>query len=132
MDFNVVKSLAQTFITSLTSTAIRLVECGPLPAMLVSYSDTGREWFVRGSGVPEQLWPAQKPRPNTYAFDLLRGAMERELQGEVPAEAWFDHQTAEGNDIHEHSFRTSYGDVLSLLWWKNEQMLIDLEEYEEK
>jgi IrrE N-terminal-like domain len=132
MDFDVVKSLAQTFNTSLTSTAIRLVECGPLPTMLVCYSDAGREWFVRGSAVPERLWPSQKPRPSTYAFDFLKGGMERELQGEVPAEAWFDHRTAEGHDIQEHSFRTSYGDVLSFLWWKNEQMLIDLEEYEER
>ena len=69
------------------------------------------------------------------AFDLLRGGMD-ELQGEVPAEAWFDHPMAEGHYeghfIDEHSIRTSYGDVLSFLWWKDEQMLIDSEEYEEK
>jgi hypothetical protein len=55
------------------------------------------------------------------------------LQGEVPAEAWFDHRIAERHYIiQEHSLRTSCGDVLSFLWWKNEQMLIDLDEYEER
>ena len=132
MDFDVVKSLAETFSTSLTATAIRLVEYGPLPAMLVCYSDAGREWFVRGSSVPEQLWPSKRPESSTYAFDLLKSGMERELRGEVPAEAWFEHRSAERHYIQEHSFRTSYGDVLALLWWKNEQMLIDIEEYEER
>jgi len=132
MDFNVVKSLAETFSTSLTATAIRLVEYGPLPTMLVCYSNAGREWFVRGSCVPEQFWPSKKPEPNTYAFDLFKGGTEHELQGKVPAKAWFDHQIAEPHYIQEHSFRTSYGDVFSFLWWKDEQMLIDLEEYEER
>lgn len=132
IDFDVVRSLAETFSTSLTATAIRLVEYGPLPAMLVCYSDAGREWFVPGSGVPEQLWPAKKVQSSTYAFDLLKGSTEREQRGEVPASAWFEHWIAESYYIQEHSFRTSYGDVLSLLWWKNEQMLTELEEYEEK
>jgi hypothetical protein len=131
MDFHVVKSLAETFNTSLTSTAIRLVECGPLPTMLIYYSRQGREWFVRASAVAERLWPPQTPRSGMKAFDLLKGGID-ELQGDVPAEAWFDHPEAEGHYIDEHSIRTSYGDVLSFLWWKDEHMLIDVEEYEEK
>src|SRR5574337_316664 len=133
MDLNAVKRLAETFGASLTATAIRLVECGPLPTMLVCYSNAGREWFVRGSGVSELLWPYKKPQSNTYAFDLLKGRPEHELQGEVPAEAWFDHRIAECHyTIQEHSLGTSCGDVLCFLWWKNEQMLIDLDEYEER
>lgn len=132
MDFDVVKILAEAFTTSLTATAIRLVEYGPLPTMLVCYSYAGREWFVRDSSVPEQLWPPKKPESSTYAFDLLKSGMERELRGEVSAEAWFEHRIAERYCIQEHSLRTGYGDVLSLLWWKNEQMLIDIEEYEER
>ncbi|MGH7802557.1 MAG: ImmA/IrrE family metallo-endopeptidase [Thermodesulfobacteriota bacterium] len=132
MDFDVVKSLAETFTTSLTATAIRLVEYGPLPIMLVCYNDAGREWFVRGSCVSEQLWPSKMPESGTYAFDLLKSGMECEIRGEVPAEAWFEHRCAERYYIQEHSLRTSYGDVLVLLWWKNEQMLIDIDEYEER
>jgi len=131
MDFDTVRSLAQIFVTSLTATAIRLVECGPLPTMLVCYSAGQRVWFVRGS-LPGQLYPSEAPRPYTYAFDLLRKGMgDEELRGEVPADAWFDHPSAKGHYIEEHSIGR-YGDVLSLLWWKNERMLIHLEEYEEK
>jgi len=132
MDFDTVKSLAGTFNTSLTATAIRLVEHGPLPTLLAYYSADRRVWFMRGSGVPDKLWPVAKPGKNTYAFDLLKGGTERELRGEVPAKAWFDHWCADRHSIYEHSVRTRFGDVLILLWWKNEQMLIDLEEYEER
>jgi len=62
------------------------------------------------------------------AFDLLQSVMD-ELQGEVPAGVWFEHPRAEIHYIDAHSIRTSYSDVLSFLWWKDEQMLIDVEEY---
>lgn len=132
MDFDTVRKLAETFNTSLTATAIRLAEHGPLPTMLVYYSTEGRVWFARGTGVPDKLWPAEKPGKNTYAFDLLKRRTEHELRGEVPARVWFDHWSSERHTIHEHSLRTRFGDVLTLLWWKNEQMLIDLGEYEER
>lgn len=132
MTFDVVKSLADTFDTSLTATAIRLVEYGPLPTMLICYCDAGREWFVRGRDVPEQLWPPEKPNSGTCAFDLLKGTTERELKAEIPAAAWFDHSLADRHYVCEHSLRTGYGVVLTLLWWKNEKMLIAIEEYEER
>lgn len=132
MDFDTVKTLANTFDTSLTATAIRFVEHGPLPAMLVYYSAPRREWFVPGPDVPTTLWPVDKPGRNTYAFDLFNSNTKRELRGEVSAAAWFDRRSANGHNIHEHSLRTRFGDVLTLLWWKNERMLIELEEYEER
>lgn len=132
MNFDVVRNLADAFNTSLTATAIRLVEYGPLPAMLVCYTDSGREWFVRGPDVPEKLWPPQQLPSSTYAFDLLKDSTERELKGEVSAKAWFDHRLADRYYVHEHSLQTGYGNVLALLWWKNERMLINIEEYEER
>jgi len=131
MDFDTARKLAAIFRTSVTATAIRLVEHGPLPAMIVCYGDSGRQWFVRQPSLPERLWPAQHLPPQTYAFDLFKADDQRERRGEVPADAWFDHPTAEGRFIYEHSLRTSFGDVLSLLWWKDERMLIELDEYEE-
>ncbi len=132
MDFDVVSNLAKYFNTSLTATTIRLVECGPFLTMLVCYSAANREWFVRNPNVPEQLWPPQKPGLKTYAFALLKAGKQRDCRGEVPAEAWFEHRCAENYYIYEHSFRTSYGDVLTLLWWGSEEMIIDVENYEER
>jgi Zn-dependent peptidase ImmA (M78 family) len=123
---------AKKFQMSLTATALRLVEHGPLPAMLVCYSSTGREWFVRNLDLSKKLWPTSTPSRDTYAYDLLQGAEELTAEGDVSAAAWFDHELAERYDVHESSIRTGYGDVLSLLWWKDEKMLIALDEFEER
>jgi hypothetical protein len=127
IDFNSVKALAKVFRTSLTATAIRLVEHGPLPAMLVCSSPAGVEWTVRQSGI--KLW-AQRPGPYTCAYDILNGA-ESEASGEVPASAWFEHPIADRHQLHEHSIRAYQGLVLSLLWWRDESMLIELDQDEE-
>jgi len=129
IDFDTAKSLAKTFTTSLTATAIRLVEHGPLPAILVCSSPSGLEWSIRGDGV-KALW-AQPPGPDTYAYDILHN-LKPEASGDVDASAWFDHPLAEGANIHEHSIRSYQGLVLSLLWWRDESMLIKLDEYEEE
>jgi hypothetical protein len=57
IDLTAAGDLARQFQMSLTATAIRLVEHGPLPAMLICYSSSGQEWFVRNRNLSKQLWP---------------------------------------------------------------------------
>jgi hypothetical protein len=129
IDFSTVKQLAKTFATSLSATAIRLVEHGPLPTMIVCSSLDRIEWSVRGEGT-QSLWP-QRPSPATYAYDILHGTRE-EGSGDVSAASWFDHHLAGHHAVHEHSVRAYQGLVLSLLWWRDESMLIEIEEAKEK
>jgi Zn-dependent peptidase ImmA (M78 family) len=129
VDFETVKSLAQVFETSLTATAIRLVERGPLPSILVCSSGEGIEWFVQGDAT-KPLRPIN-PGPNTFAHDVLFGG-KKEASGEVLASAWFEHEIAGRYQIEEHAIRGFQDRVLSLLWWKNEKMLMDLDDYEER
>jgi hypothetical protein len=128
IDFEVVKSLAKVFNTSLTATAIRLVEHGPLPAILVCSRRGGSEWMAKKRDI--KLW-VQQPGPYSYAYDVLNGSSQEGL-GDVPASAWFDHPIAAHHNIHEHSMRGFQDLVLSLLWWRDESMLIELDEYEER
>ncbi len=132
INMSVASELAKKFLMSLTATALRLVEHGPLPAMLVCYSSTGREWFVRNLYLSKQLWPTSAPNRDTYAYDMLHGSAESTAEGDVSAAAWFDHELAERYYVHQSSIRTGYGDVLSLLWWKDEKMLIALDDHEER
>jgi hypothetical protein len=127
IDFDAVKSLAKIFKTSLSATAIRLVEHGPLPAILVCSNPGGIEWTAKRNEI--KLW-VQPPGPYTYAHDILNGTRD-EASGEVNASAWFDHPVASGHQVHEHSIRGYQGLVLSILWWRDEGMLIELDEYEE-
>jgi hypothetical protein len=123
--FATVEDLGGVFETSLTATAIRLVEIGPVPAMLVCCSKNGRKWFVKGEDV--SLWPRDHATTTTVAADLLRDPdMDAPGPIEVSAEGWFDHPDASQFAIVEDSRRISADLVLTLLWWKDEGQLLEL------
>lgn len=128
--FATVRDLAKTFETSLIATTIRLVEFGSFPCMVVCSSQKKRCWFFREKDV--SLWPLEQLGRNTIAYDLLHGAEYVESPTEVCADAWIDHPDADRYELREDSIRMTLRNgttlVLSLLWWKNEQQLLDLEE----
>lgn len=120
------RELAERYQASLTATAIRLVELGSFPAMVVCMEQGRRKWFVRGPDVPNSVWPVEKLRRASLAYELMEGG---HTEGPVDVEAsnWIDHPDAERFPVSEDSVRS--GDfVLSLLWWKDERQLLELEE----
>lgn len=123
--FESVRRIATTFETSLTATAIRLVEVGDAPAMIVCNEAGGRCWFFRSPLV--QLWPRSKPGRNTDAARLLAGGFTRAGgPTTVDADEWIDHSDASKYTLVEDSMKA--GDVvLSLLWWKDERQILDLD-----
>lgn len=129
--FETVRELANKFQTSLTPTAIRLVELGSYPAMIICNALGRRRWFIRGRNVPEVLWPRETPGRDTVAYDLLNRKAETAGAMDVCAEGWFDHQDALRYALREDSMRITGELVLSLLWWKDERQLLALEEDEE-
>jgi Zn-dependent peptidase ImmA (M78 family) len=70
--FETVRRLSAIFQTSLTATAIRLVELGSFPAIVVCHTSQQRRWFVRGPDVPDAIRLREKPGAYTVAHDLLR------------------------------------------------------------
>jgi hypothetical protein len=54
LTFNAVNILADIFNTSLTATAICLVESEHSPALLICNGRHGRRWFTRASSLAEQ------------------------------------------------------------------------------
>ena len=127
--FATVRHLAEMFQTSLTATAIRLVEFGALPAMVVCSEAERRRWFKRGPDVPDVLWPRERVLPMTVAHDVSKGNTAPGPT-DVPADAWFEHRDARRYAIREDSMRITGDLVLSLLWWKDESQLLDLEDDE--
>jgi Zn-dependent peptidase ImmA (M78 family) len=127
--FDTVRELSGIFLTSLTAAAIQLVRHGSFPAMLVYLQNGRRKWFIRGEGVPEQLWPLDVPRPATTAADLLQG-VGNETATSIQADGWIDHPRSKWYEVVEHSVRISATGILSLIWWKNEKQLLDLAEEE--
>jgi hypothetical protein len=125
--FETVRQLAEIFCTSLTATAIRTVEYGDLPAILVCNGPRRREWFVCSSEVRNKIYLENRPGRGSIAEALLRGDRSDVEPREVGSDAWFTHGNAANHWVHEDSISVSDGSVLSLLWWKDERQLIQID-----
>ena len=113
--FQSVEALAAEFSTSITSTAIRLIEYGPDVAMLVCHGRKGRKWFNRPKSIPERWFPRMNLDSDSYAFDLLRTAKRRSGRELVRGDAWFDSHGADQHSLYEDSFKILDDEVLSIL-----------------
>jgi hypothetical protein len=134
MVFDTVHNLKERFRTSTVATAIRLVDLGSFPAMLVC-NEVGKprwKWFHRGPDIPQPLWPQDEPSVYTLAYDILRGESKTQGPTSVDADCWIDHPGASEYSLIEDSVEVMPGVVLSMLWWKNERPLIELTEAEDE
>jgi hypothetical protein len=126
MTLHTAGELAELFQTSRTATAIRLVQLGSYPAIVVCYDMKRRLWYSRGPDVPYFLRPHQELSPNTEAFDLLFGKTSHSRPMRVDAADWIDHSSSERYDICEHSVKIGDDMVFAMLWWKDESQIVDL------
>lgn len=124
--FNVVKELAALFRTSLTATSLRLVECGSFPSVIICTKNGKRVWFSRSPSVPTELWPREAIGTSTLAHRLSHSGQAISSPEEIDADEWISHEDSHRYMIVEDSLRIRDGYVLSLLWWKDEQQLLDL------
>ena len=121
-----VREIADLFDTSLTATAIRLIESGHSAAMLVCHGPDGRKWFTKSPGVPDRWFPQKDPDPESFAFELLFGhGAEQAHPRLMSAEAWFDRSDAQRYQLHEQSVRTAEDEILTILLLSDDDMLED-------
>lgn len=125
MDFSSVCDLASRYRVSLTATAIRLVHLGSYPSMIVCNKIGERrwKWFDRSPDIPP-FWPRDRPGSDTVAAELLKGSLEVAGPCEVAASGWFNQPEAGRYLLHEDS-RAFGSNVLTMLWWKDEEHLIN-------
>ena len=117
------KDLASTFQTSLTATALRLVDHGSFPCMVVVHSITGLEWHRGSKEVDGRFWPHKQLDEYSFAYDLIRGKSTGDRAGVVDADTWINHPRAEQFEVYESSTMIGPNRVLSLVWWKSERMI---------
>jgi hypothetical protein len=118
--------LARQFETSLAATAIRLVQHGSFPAIVIYSVRGNRKWFIAGPDVPKLLWPRETPLRSTIAWELMHGENTSPGPSEIQADAWFTHPRSKWYEVVEDSMKFKDEAVLTLLWWKNEKQIIDL------
>jgi hypothetical protein len=126
------RTLAKTFETSVTSTAIRIVEVGSSLSMMICSEVAGRKWFARSPLVPESLWPTAAPGKGSVAAKLLAGGVHASGPEEVDADEWIEHPHASNYTLIEDSVPAGWGAVLTMLWWKNERQILDLSRDDEE
>lgn len=124
--FDSVRKLCAEFRTSLTATAIRLVEGGSFTSMLVCSTSCGVKWKIRNRDVPEEIQLRDRPGVYSNAAELLASETPDANPVDVQASDWFTHPRAKNYIIFEDSVKVYDDTVLSLLWWQNEQQLLDL------
>jgi Zn-dependent peptidase ImmA (M78 family) len=117
INFLTVKELANTFNTSITSTAIRLVEITEFPCLVACWTPAGkRKWFFSSSTLPEEIWP----------FDFLSTPRQvlqvKDSSDEVDGDTWLQGDIALNYNIFQSIFFNGY-DYISLLWWEDESQL---------
>jgi hypothetical protein len=119
-----VREVADVFDASLSATAIRLVEYGHSPCMLVCHGMSGRKWFIRSPGVPDRWFPQDTLHPDGYAIDLLQGARtEQPSPRKIGADAWFDRREAGRFEVQEQSFVVGAGEVVTIINFIDDEML---------
>lgn len=125
MTFDATEELAGEFNTSLTATAIRFVELGPAPAMVVCHGRDGRKWFRRGTDVPEYFYPRRDLDPDSFAHDVLYGDKRKTGAHKVDADAWIDRWNADRFEVVEQTVRIGEGEILTMIWWQDESQIED-------
>jgi hypothetical protein len=115
--------LADAFQTSLTSTAIRLVEFCDRPAIAAYVSASGVKQIRRNKLVPFPIKLRDTVAQDSVAYDVIR---DGDVRGptDVAASSWFLDYHASWHTVQEHSKRVTPDLVLTVLWWPDEAHLL--------
>lgn len=128
LTFQTVNTIADLFDTSVTATAIRLVEGRHSPALLVCHGPKGRKWFTRSPDVPERWFPQDDLHAESFAFGVLFGNQPHDaVPRKIGADAWFDRIDADRYEVLEQTFRTADHEILTLVSIRDGAMLEELD-----
>lgn len=116
LTLEVVGELAARFMTSLTSTAIRLVEIDRFPSLLVCHGPEGRKWFRSAPSLPTKLFPKHELASESSAFAVLFGRQPNDPKPrKIKANAWFEFACAERHSVYEQTARIGKDEIITVL-----------------
>lgn len=113
--FEAIETLAAEYATSRLATAMRCIDLGDWPVILVCHATTGRRWFKRSDTVPDKWFPRAEVDPSSSAFPVLFGDVDRTTPRSISASAWFDRFETNDYRITEQSVKAHGGEILTLL-----------------
>lgn len=122
-NFRFIDQLSKTFQCSLTATAIRMIEHGPEPAIIICHGRNGRKWFIKNKDVPEKWFPRKHLDRESYVYDVQFGSAKTCKRGEISADAWFDRDNAYTYEVYEEATKIPNHETLTLITFKSDGML---------
>jgi len=66
----------------------------------------------------------------TFAHDLLQREVVAKTSGRIYSDQWF--LSVKRHSLHEESRRISAETVLTMLWWEDEDTLVEIQEEQER
>ncbi|MCP4460345.1 MAG: ImmA/IrrE family metallo-endopeptidase, partial [Cytophagales bacterium] len=90
-------------------------------------SQTGRKWFRRNKDVPSKLFPHNQLDHESEAFEVLFGEKTGTRRTTMPGDTWFNWWKADRYEVCEETVQLMNEETLTLLTWKNENMLAEAE-----
>lgn len=117
LTWSVVKELASIFNTSLTATAIRLIESNEFPSIFTIYKNERRSFFWRSPQLSKLWFPKEE-------VDFSRKKLVKDdNMHPVSADFWFDIENGDELEIYEQLFPLSDEEtVFSLLTIKDPEI----------
>ena len=124
--FDSIGGLGQAFNTSLTATAIRLVDLDQFSGFVISHTPSGRKWFARSPSVPRHWFPREDLDVKSFAFGVqFGGRSDDSAPRKVSAEAWFDRPAAARFTVREQTVRVARDETVSVVIIDDKGMLED-------
>jgi IrrE N-terminal-like domain len=126
VSFDSIDRLAQAFKTSLTATAIRLVDLDHVSGFVIGHTPRGRKWFARAPQVPPHWFPREDLDSKSFAFGVQFGGRSDDgAPRKVGADAWFDRHGAARFIVREQTVRVASDETVSLVVLDDKAMLDD-------
>jgi len=124
LTFKAIEQFATEFRTSLSATAIRLVEADIWPCMLICHTKQGRKWFTQAPMFHSRWFPKDELDAESSAIDTMFGQSEGDkFPRLIGADAWFDRSEARRYELYEQAKRTTEDEILVLLTIKDDGMI---------
>jgi Zn-dependent peptidase ImmA (M78 family) len=110
VNYDSVKEIADTFSTSLTSSASRLIQITQRPSMITMWNrDGARRWFSRSSSLSEQIWPNR-------SIDISKLGSMPLAPVSTQENLWMDYPTSSERHIQLTAFDNGV-DIIILFSW---------------
>lgn len=122
-NFKQLGEVAAAFDTSLTATALRLVDVDTLPAIIACYTRRGLRWHAAAKHVPRRWYLNDQVDEDSFAYDLLFSATECRGLGKQSADTWFTNDDAGRYEVLEQCVPLRGDEVLVLIYLTDSKML---------